>query len=157
MSFKYLIIETTCYLMSLQQNENSLCLFSDQPGEHWWNPSNTTQGVPGLLVEWMWGSEMWLWFLCCGTIWILQELHVRPLDGYSSSSGLVFPRAIHRGDTGFTWWVNSIGKACSLYWNTIRAGFHVHICYLFWTFTASLFILNSHEKQIQIRFIWWSC
>lgn len=120
MSFKYLTVDNrdrTSRVFTTKWDFTVLALY--KPGEHWWASPKITQGVPGLPVEWMWGSEIdCSWFLCCGTMWILRT-HLKGfwqngteslcfvilLDGYSSYSGLVFPCSIHGDDIGFTPWV----------------------------------------------------
>lgn len=117
MSFKHQTVDNrdhTSYVFTTKWEFTVLALY--KPGQHWWVSPKITWGVPGLLAEWMWGSEMdCLWFLCCGTMWIFRT-HIKGfwqngtesicfvilLDGYSSYSELVFPCFIHGDDIGFT-------------------------------------------------------
>lgn len=59
MSFKYWTVDnrdhTSCvFTTTWEFTVLALC----KPGEHWWGSPKITQGVPGLLAEWMWGSEI---------------------------------------------------------------------------------------------------
>ena len=83
MSYKYLLWIRDHTLSHVFTTRKFIIVVFCKPGEHWWN-SSVTQGVPDLLVEWMWGSDMWLWFLSCATIWIFQESHMKDFWHYST-------------------------------------------------------------------------